>query len=165
MVISIKFTFFPFFMKHGENYCRISLLFSLSFMRIGQKMQIIYQWPIVELRFCFWLRLYLIKLFQTYQDWLIFVQNSSNLSKLFHTFSEPCPSGTFYKQGICCDDINEVNLNGVCCIPGFVVQDGVCKCPAGQAVQNGACTTGKSYEFDYSNDFNHKEKIIDHFLG
>ena len=46
------------------------------------------------------------------------------------------------------------------------MQDGVCKCPDGQSVQNGACktTTGKSYEFDYSNFFNEKEKMIDHFL-
>ena len=25
-----------------------------------------------------------------------------------------CPSGTFLKGDICCDDINEVNLNGFC---------------------------------------------------
>ena len=52
---------------------------------------------------------------------------------MFHTFSEPCPSGTFYKQGICCDDINEVNLNGFCkklCPPNYVLnkKTKVCDC-------------------------------------
>ena len=66
---------------------------------------------------------------------LVLVKNCSNLSKLAHTFSEQCPLGTFQKGDICCDGINEVNLNGFCqtlCDPptNYVLNEttNVCEC-------------------------------------
>ena len=66
---------------------------------------------------------------------LVIVKKCSNLSKLVHTFSEQCPSGTFQKGDICCDGINEVNLNGFCqtlCDPpiNYVLNEttNVCEC-------------------------------------
>ena len=47
-----------------------------------------------------------------------------------HIFSDPCP-GTFYRGGICCDDINEVNLNGFCqmqCPTNYKLNEFVCEC-------------------------------------